>query len=242
MYKSWSQMNRKDQIVAGIIGSTHILALGAPFCYSPGMFQLCFCGYILTALGITASFHRQLTHKSFKSPKAVEYALATLGTLAVQGNPIEWCSNHRHHHSHCDSVVDPHSPYDGIWWSHCGWLFDSKTQLILFDTSNVKDLKKDDYYQFLKSNYLWITIGQPAVYFALGGFPALVWGYALRTVFTWHITWAVNSASHIWGRQEFKTNDISMNNPIVGILALGEGWHNNHHAFEDSVRHGMKWW
>lgn len=152
-------MNKKDQIVAGIIASTHIMALGAPFCYTPQAFQLCFWGYMITALGITASFHRQLTHKSFKSPKWVERLLATWGTLAVQGHPIEWCSNHRHHHVHCDTEVDPHSPYDGLWWSHMVWLFDSKSQIILFDTSNVKDLKRDDYYQWLKKNYLWVTIG-----------------------------------------------------------------------------------
>ena len=168
--------------------------------------------------------------------------MAIPAILAVQGHPIEWCSNHRHHHVHCDKEVDPHSPYDGFYWSHMGWLFDSKAQMLLFDTSNVNDLKKDDFYQFLKKNYLNITIAQPVLMFLLGGFPAMCWGYALRTVITWHVTWSVNSLSHIWGNQEFKTGDISMNNPFVALIAFGEGWHNNHHAFEDSCRHGLKWW
>ena len=114
--------------------------------------------------------------------------------------------------------------------------------MLLFDTSNVADLKKDNFYQFLKNNYLNITIAQPVLMFLLGGFPAMCWGYALSTVISWHITWCVNSVSHIWGNQEFKTGDISMNNPLIAVLTFGEGWHNNHHAFEDSCRHGLKWW
>jgi stearoyl-CoA desaturase (delta-9 desaturase) len=199
-------------------------------------------GYFFSCLGITLSYHRQLTHKSFETDKWLEHAFAFLGVLAVQGHPIEWVSAHRHHHVQCDDVPDPHSPYDGFFWSHMGWLFDSRSNALLFDTTNAKDMKKDDFYVWLKKNYLNITIAQPIVYFLLGGFPGLIWGFALRTVFSWHVTWAVNSISHMWGRQMFKTGDISMNNPVVGILALGEGWHNNHHAFEDSCRHGLKWW
>jgi len=198
-YKSWEKMNQKDKIVAAIIGITHVMALGAPFCYTPWAAWLCFWGYVLRVGAITTSYHRQLTHKSFKTEKWVEHALAVPAVLAVQGHPIEWCSNHRHHHAHCDKEVDPHSPYDGFYWSHMGWLFDSKTQMLLFDTSNVADLKKDDFYQFLKNNYLNITIAQPILMFLLGGFPAMCWGYALSTVISWHITWSVNSVSHIWG-------------------------------------------
>ncbi len=112
----------------------------------------------------------------------------------------------------------------------------------MFDTTNCKDLKRDKFYQFLKTHYLKITLAQPFIYYLLGGWTAVAWGFALRTVAIWHVTWAVNSVSHIWGRQMFKTGDISMNNPLIGILAFGEGWHNNHHAFESSVRHGLKWW
>lgn len=92
-------------------------------------------------------------------------------------------------------------------------------------------MKDDPYYKFLKDNYLAITLAQPVLFFALGGMPMLVYGFAARTVFTWHVTWAVNSVCHVYGRQMWKTGDISMNNPIIGILAQGEGWHNNHHAF-----------
>jgi len=103
-------------------------------------------------------------------------------------------------------------------------------------------MKKDPYYNFLKKNYLSLTLAQPLLYFLIGGPSMLVWGFAVRTVMTWHVTWAVNSVCHVYGRQMFKTGDISMNNAVIGILAQGEGWHNNHHAFQDSVRHGLKWW
>jgi len=151
-------MNMKDKIVAGIIMSVHLMSLAAPFTYGPGALKWLGYNYLACLLGITISFHRQLTHKSFETPKFLERFLALLGTLAVQGHPIEWVSAHRHHHSQCDDVADPHSPKDGFFWSHMGWLFDSKTQALLFDTTNCKDLKRDDFYMFLKSNYLKITM------------------------------------------------------------------------------------
>lgn len=235
-------MNRKDHIVTSLIVVIHLMALSAPFTYATGASKWLVSNYFITCFGITACYHRQLTHRSFETPKWLEYLMAFAGTLAVQGNPIEWVSAHRHHHCQCDDVADPHSPKDGFWWSHLGWMLDCGTQPLLFDTSNVKDLKKDKFYTFLKNHYIKITLAQPFVYYLLGGWTAVIWGFALRTVLVWHITWAVNSLSHIWGRQMFKTGDISMNNPLIGILAMGEGWHNNHHAFESSVRHGLKWW
>lgn len=120
-------MNKKDQIVAGLIGSIHVMALAAPFTYSAGMLQLLAGSYIVNCLGITLSYHRQLTHRSFETDKWLEHFFAFCGILGVQGHPIEWVSAHRHHHNQCDDVADPHSPYDGFWWSHMGWLFDSKS-------------------------------------------------------------------------------------------------------------------
>lgn len=147
----------------------HALALTAPFTYGPGALKWLLISYGFTMLGITVNFHRQLTHKSFTTPKRLEYFLATLGTLAVQGHPIEWVSAHRHHHTQCEGVADPHSPKDGFFWSHMGWLIDSGTQPLLFDTTNVKDLKRDEFYIKLKDNYLNMTIAQPIIYFLLGG-------------------------------------------------------------------------
>jgi len=151
-------MNKKDQIVATLLGSIHGMALFAPFFYTPAAFWWFFGGYMLTCQGITMSYHRQLTHKSFTSPKWFEYTMAFVGVLAVQGDPIEWCSAHRHHHAQCDKVTDPHSPYDGFFWSHMGWMVDSKATQLLFETSNVKDLKDQEYYNWLKKHYLKITL------------------------------------------------------------------------------------
>lgn len=129
-----------------------------------------------------------------------------------------------------------------------GWMFDSKATPVLVDTTNCKDMKNQEFYKWLKTNYLNTVMAQPVLYFALGsltgigGMPAVVWGFGVRTVFTWHVTWAVNSICHVYGKQQYNTGDISMNNALVGILTHGEGWHNNHHAFETSCRHGLKWW
>ena len=157
-YKGWSAMNKKDKIVAGLIASIHGLALAAPFTYSANMLKLFAAGYLVNCFGITMSFHRQLTHKSFETDKWLEHFFAFWGILGVQGHPIEWVSAHRHHHNQCDDVADPHSPYDGFWWSHMGWMFDSKAQALLFDTTNAKDMKKDDFYIWAKKHYLKITL------------------------------------------------------------------------------------
>mmetsp|Transcript_6763 Transcript_6763/g.11358 ORF Transcript_6763/g.11358 Transcript_6763/m.11358 type:complete len:428 (+) Transcript_6763:161-1444(+) len=139
--KSLEEMNEKDKVVLGLVAGIHGMCLAAPFTYTPEAFELCILGYILTAMGITTSYHRQLTHKSFETSKTMEYFLSIFGLLAVQGDPIEWVSAHRHHHAYCDKEVDPHSPFDGFFWSHMGWLFDSSANKLLFDTKNVKDLK-----------------------------------------------------------------------------------------------------
>jgi stearoyl-CoA desaturase (Delta-9 desaturase) len=125
-YKNWEQMNKKDKIVAGIFLSIHAMALLAPFTYSSTALGWFFISYMVAVPGITLGYHRLLTHKSFSSPKWFEYLIAFIGVLSVQGDPIEWCSAHRYHHAHCDDVADPHSPYDGFFWSHMGWMLDSK--------------------------------------------------------------------------------------------------------------------
>jgi len=141
--RNWEKMNKKDKIVAQLIAAIHAIGiLGAPFFYTHDAFVAGCVSYWFTSLGITMSYHRQLTHRSFKTPKWLEYVFATWGVMAIQGHPMEWVSAHRHHHKHCDDIADPHSPYDGFFWSHMGWLFDSREQKILFDTSNISEMKK----------------------------------------------------------------------------------------------------
>lgn len=239
--REWSNV---DWVYAGFLGSMHLLCLAAPFTFSWPMLWLFFATYFVTGcLGITTSYHRQLSHRAFQTPKWLEYALAYCGVLAVQGDPLEWVSSHRYHHLHTDTPLDPHSPYEGFWWSHMGWLLDNSATIQRVGVrTNAADLQSQWYYRFLQKTFAWHVVAQFVALFAFGGLPAVVWGGALRLVWVYHITWMVNSASHCWGTQQYNTGDLSRNNWWVAAVAWGEGWHNNHHAFEWSARHGLEWW
>ncbi|GMI82029.1 FATTY ACID DESATURASE B, fatty acid desaturase 5 [Hibiscus trionum] len=235
--------NALDITSAGVVLSMHLLALCAPFYFTWPAFWVAAGLYLVSGLGITLGYHRNLCHRSFKLPKWLEYLFAYCGLQALQGDPIEWVSTHRWHHQFCETERDPHSPIHGFWFSHMNWIFDTKTLVEKRgEASNVGDLEKQPLYRFLKATYLLHPIACGAVLYALGGFPFLVWGMGVRIAISYHATWLVNSASHIWGKQTWNTGDLSKNNWLLGYLALGEGWHNNHHAFEYSARHGLEWW
>jgi len=233
---------KTDFIYIAFMTVMHGLCFLAPATFSWPMVGLFFASYFVTGcLGITLSFHRQLSHKSFQTPKWLEYALAYCGVLAVQGDPTEWVSSHRFHHLHTDTPLDPHSPYEGFWWSHMGWLLDEKATLERVGArGNTGDMDAQPFYRFITKTYPIHVVASFAALYAFGGLPALVWGGALRAVWVYHVTWFVNSASHVWGKQEFNTGDQSRNNWWVGLVAFGEGWHNNHHAFEYSAKHGLQ--
>jgi stearoyl-CoA desaturase (delta-9 desaturase) len=239
--RTWA---KTDAIYGAFMLAMHGLALAAPWTASWKMVGLFFATYFVSGcLGITLSFHRQLSHRAFATPKWLEYALAYCGVLAVQGDPLEWASSHRFHHLHCDTPLDPHSPYEGLWWSHAGWLLDhDATMRRVGPRGNVGDLESQRFYTWIRDTYPLHVAAQFLALYALGGFPALVWGGALRIVWVYHVTWFVNSVCHVWGTQPYDAGDLSRNNWWVGILAFGEGWHNNHHAFEFSARHGLEWW
>mmetsp|Transcript_117159 Transcript_117159/g.239681 ORF Transcript_117159/g.239681 Transcript_117159/m.239681 type:complete len:436 (+) Transcript_117159:95-1402(+) len=234
----------KDFAYAAVFSIVHVGALFAPFYFTWKAFMCFLVGYGITGmLGITLSYHRQLAHRSFKSPKIVEYFLAYCGALALQSHPINWVSSHRHHHGATDTENDVHSPKDGFWWAHMGWLLDQTGTWMRCDKNNASDLSSQWFYRFLQKTYPLHAIVLPVVgLYAFGGLPCLLWGFFFRVVWVWHVTWAVNSVSHVWGFQDWNTGDVAMNNWLIGILAFGEGWHNNHHAFENSCRHGLKWW
>ena len=236
--------NTTDKSYAVFMIAMHGAALLAPFCFSWANVGLFLVTYFITGcLGITLSFHRQLSHRSFQTPKWLEYALAYCGVWAVQGDPTEWVSSHRYHHLHTDTPLDPHSPYEGFWFSHMGWLLDNESTLErVHNRSNASDMDAQPFYRWIQETYIWHVAAMFAGLFLLGGVPAMVWGGALRLCWVYHITWFVNSAAHVWGGQTYNTGDQSRNNWWVGILAFGEGWHNNHHAFEFSARHGLEWW
>ena len=238
--RSWSA---GDKTYVAVMVVSHIGALFAPMCFSWSAFAAFLVMYLITGLfGITLSYHRNLSHKAFRLPKPLEHLFAYCGALAVQGDPIEWVSSHRHHHRHCDTENDPHTPYEGVWWSHMGWLFDTKTTMSrVEDRSNASDLAADPFYRFVQKTYGWHVAASYLALYILGGLPFVVWGGFFRQVWVYHVTWLVNSAAHVWGYQSWRTGDLSRNNWWVAILAFGEGWHNNHHAFGNSARHGLKW-
>ena len=236
--RSWSATDTGRAILFSVI---HVLGAFAPFLFfSWRMLGVQFLLYVASGMGITYSYHRQLAHRSFESPKWLEYTAAYCGMLAMQGAPAEWVSDHRYHHLHTETPLDPHSSYEGFYWSHLGWMLDSEVyKQRCGDQSNVNDLWKQPYYKWTAKHYGNILLAHWAMVYALGGVAGVCWR-AFFTALLWNVTWFVNSAAHLWGRQEYRTGDQSRNNWWVGFLAFGEGWHNNHHAFEYSARHGLR--
>jgi stearoyl-CoA desaturase (delta-9 desaturase) len=226
-----------------------IVHLGALCAFIPGTFSWSGVAlaiglyYACGAWGICLGFHRLLTHRSLKVPKPVEYACAILGVLALQGGPIEWISTHRAHHAHTDREGDPHDVHRGLLWSHMEWLYRRNEARLTKEeqTRLAPDLANDRFYQFLENTYLFWQIALGVVLLVAGGWSWLIWGVFVRCVLTYHITWLVNSAAHYNGYQSYRTGDKSTNNWWVALLAWGEGWHNNHHAFPFSARHGLRW-
>jgi stearoyl-CoA desaturase (Delta-9 desaturase) len=195
--------------------------------------------YIPISLGITIGFHRYLTHRGFATSGVIKGILIVLGSMAVQGSAIEWVANHRKHHAFADRSGDPHSPLEGFFHAHIGWLWigdQADTRVY------ARDLLEDPMVVLLsRLTPFWIILGL-AIPLAIGGWEGFLWGGLVRVFLTHHVTWSVNSVTHTFGRRPFATNDRSTNQWIVGLLALGEGWHNNHHAFPRSAFHGLRWW
>ncbi|MFM7424761.1 MAG: acyl-CoA desaturase [Elainella sp.] len=200
-----------------------------------------FLHWVTGGLGITLGWHRLLTHRSFQTPKWLEYFLVFCGTLALQGGPIWWVGLHRHHHLYSDQGVDHHDSSKGFWWSHMGWMMYEvpvESEIPRF----TKDIADDRFYQFLDKHFFLIQVAFAAVLYLIGGLPFLFWGVIVRLVLVYHTTWFVNSATHKFGYRTYDSGDKSTNCWWVALLAYGEGWHNNHHTFQYSARHGLKWW
>jgi stearoyl-CoA desaturase (delta-9 desaturase) len=223
----------------------HIGALGVflPMFFSWSAVAVAAGLYMLTGMGITLAYHRLLTHRSLTVPKYVEYALTLIGVLALQGGPITWVAQHRAHHANTDRDGDPHDAHRGMPWAHIEWMFRKNKDRIPQDELArwVPDLIKDPFYRFIEKYNALCTVVLGLILLAIGGWSWVIWGIFARLVFTYHCTWLVNSASHAVGYQTFNTNDRSTNNWWVALLSFGEGWHNNHHAFPFSARHGLRW-
>ena len=230
---------------AFFMGMFHVGAVAALFFFSWKLVALLiFLNWVSGSLGIGMGYHRLLTHRSYRVPKLIEYFLTTCATLALEGGPIFWVGVHRIHHARSDKEGDPHTPHDGGWWSHMGWILGGVSSHR--DTNRLArftpDLAADAYHRWISRWHFLPMIALGAVLYALGGLPFVLWGVFLRVVVGLHSTWLVNSATHMWGKRRFVTTDDSRNNWWVALLAFGEGWHNNHHAHPTSARHGLAWY
>jgi stearoyl-CoA desaturase (Delta-9 desaturase) len=236
------KINWTNSIAFGLF---HIGAVAALFMFSwHALAVALFLFWMCTGLGISMGYHRLHTHRSYQVPLALEYFFAVCGTLTLEGGPIFWVSTHRIHHQKSDLPGDPHSPRDGGWWAHMGWLLvgDSKHGNSPLMSKYAPDLTKDRFYVWL-DRYHWVPmIVLGIALFALGGISFVLWGVCLRVVVGLHTTWLVNSATHMWGSRRFDTRDDSRNNWLIALMTSGEGWHNNHHAHPTSARHGLTWY
>ncbi len=236
------QINWTNIIAFGLF---HFGAVAALFMFSWQAFAVAlFLYWMCTGLGISMGYHRLHTHRSYQVPLALEYFLAVCGTLTLEGGPIFWVATHRLHHQKSDQPGDPHSPRDGGWWAHMGWLLvgETKHNNTPLMSKYAPDLAKDRFYVWL-NNYHWVPmIVLGILLFAIGGVPFVLWGICLRVVVGLHSTWLVNSATHMWGSRRFATRDDSRNNWLIALITSGEGWHNNHHAHPTSARHGLAWY
>jgi stearoyl-CoA desaturase (delta-9 desaturase) len=221
--------------------------LGALLALLPGMFNwgaialLVFLHWVTGGLGITLGWHRLVSHRSFQVPKWLEYLLVFFGTLSMQGGPLEWVGLHRHHHVHSDQERDHHDSGRGFWWSHMGWMFYDVPAMAETDRYT-RDISGDPVYQFFQRHFFWIQVAFGGLLYLLGGWPFVIWGVFVRLVVVYHCTWLVNSATHRFGYRSYNSGDRSTNCWWVALLTYGEGWHNNHHAFQYSARHGLAWW
>lgn len=212
--------------------------------------------YLVTAGAVTVGFHRLLTHRSFATYKPVEYLFAALGSMAVQGQVIDWVADHRRHHAHPDAEGDPHSPHvgggtglRGLWHAHVGWLLTAHGRSD--HARYAPDLTEDRGMRLIDAAFLPLVALSLAIPFAIGwlasgavtgALTALLWGGAVRIFLVHHVTWSINSICHFHGRRRFETTDRSTNVWWLAPVTLGESWHHNHHAFPRSAFHGLRWW
>lgn len=216
--------------------------------------------YLLTALGITVGFHRLLTHRSFQTPKWLEYVFAVLGSMAVQGPVSSWVADHRKHHAHTDREGDPHSPHvghgegvrgvlAGLWHAHTGWLL--REQGRADRRRYAPDLEDDPGMRLISRRFVWLVVlslavpaalGYALTGTALGALTGFLWGGLVRVFLVHHVTWSVNSVCHFLGSRRFAVEDESRNVFWLALPSLGEAWHHNHHAFPRSARHGLRRW
>jgi len=245
---------RINWITALFLAAFHVGAIAALFFFSWSRLAAAAILWVLAInFGIGACYHRLLTHRGYQTPKWVEYLLTVFATLSLEGGPIFWVAVHRVHHQNSDHDGDPHTPREGAWWSHIGWLVLGKSlhakpeALGRYAPDLARDrfhvwISKYHYVSMIAAGLILLGVGSYIDHGILGGVKMVLWGIFLRVTLGLHTTWLVNSANHMWGSRRFETKDDSRNNFLVALITGGEGWHNNHHAHPVSARHGLAWY
>jgi stearoyl-CoA desaturase (delta-9 desaturase) len=221
----------------------HLVAVIGVFLvpFSWGLLALCLALYGVRMFGVTAGYHRYFSHRTFKTSRPFQLVLAVTGLLALQKGPLWWSAHHRHHHRYSDRHGDLHSPgLQGFLWAHVGWILTDEHDAT--DYTKIADFARYPELRWLDRNHHLPALALAVLLFATGGLPALMWGFFVSTVLTWHATFAINSLTHMVGRRRFLTKDDSRNSLLMALVTFGEGWHNNHHYYKASTRQGFYWW
>lgn len=231
---------------AVFVAAVHALALLAPWFFSWSALGITlFLHWLLGSIGICLGYHRLLTHRGLQVPKILEYGIAILGSLALQGGPIFWVAGHRMHHLYTEDYdKDPYSARRGFWWSHMLWLFYKRPEFFNRDCYRqyARDLDRQPFYRWLDRYFLLLQVPLGVLLYLLGGWSFVVYGLFVRIVLLWHSTWLINSATHMFGYRSHACSDNSRNLWWAALLTYGEGWHNNHHAYPNVAKAGWKWW
>ncbi|MBE9138921.1 fatty acid desaturase [Nodosilinea sp. LEGE 07088] len=235
-----------DWTLVGFLGVVHGVALLSPWFFSwSALGVMVALHWLFGSIGICLGYHRLLTHRSFQVPRWLEYVLATIGAMALQGGPIFWVAGHRQHHLYTeDAEKDPYAASRGFWWSHMLWMIYRNPKIFNGQIYRryAPDIARDPYYRWLDRYFLFLQVPVAIALFALGGWPFVIYGGFLRIAVLWHSTWLINSATHMWGKRRFHIEDGSRNLWWTALLTYGEGWHNNHHAYPNVAPAGWRWW
>jgi len=234
----WARRDRATEWVYWAIHASCLLVLWVGV--STADLVLLAATFYARMFAITGGYHRYFSHKTYKTSRAFQFALAALACSATQKGPLWWAGNHRLHHKHADGPEDLHSPSHGLYHAHVGWVFERRFDATPLD--RIADFARYPELVWLNRNHHVPGIALALLCALIGGFSGVVWGFLVSTVVLWHSTYTINSLAHTWGTRRYDTDDTSRNNPWLALLTLGEGWHNNHHHFCSATRQGFRWW
>jgi len=202
---------------------------------------LCAVFYAVRVFALTAGYHRYFAHRAYQTSRVGQFVLAWLGCMALQKGPLWWAGHHRGHHRHSDTPDDPHSPHvTSFWWSHLGWVLSQDHDET--PTDQIRDYARYPELCWLDRHHYVPGVVLAVFCFLVGGWSGFAWGFLVSTVLVYHVTFSINSLTHLFGSRRYDTEDESRNNFLLALLTFGEGWHNNHHHYQSSANQGFFWW